>query len=605
MQGRVDFNLFVSTINPKYRKVKKIQLLIYFLLLFLCIALFSCQKEEEEHIDETEEETINAGSPLTDLLLRTAQNPGTFDDIIDGNSCASVVLPVTVVANGQQVTINTPEDILLVVQIFNLFPNDTDTLEINFPITLQLFDFTQVTINNQSELEAIAALCGANDGEIGCLDFVYPITFFTYNTDQQQTGTVAITNDVELFNFLQGLGPNDFISLDYPISVVLFDGSTVEVNSNQQLQTLIADCIENSNNNTIDISQFEEDLTTGIWYVNYFFDDYDETDNYADYEFTFALDGSAQAVKAGVTENGTWALVDDFKLDLFFGTNPPLDELDEDWEILEATAEIIKLKHISGSDGSIDFLTFGREPNTGGNNTELNLFIENLITGSWFVNLLEDNGNNHTSNFDGYEFTFLGNGSAVAVSGNNTINGFWTAEMDNGSLDFILNFETATNGNFSELNDDWDVLEATQTIIRLSDVNSSGGNDLLTFGREPNGGGGGPDPQELRDILQDGTWYVDKFLEDGDDETAEFNGYDFTFFSNQQVLAVKGSQTVDGIWIVTVTGQDLNFEFDMDSPINRADDDEYKVLQYFSNSVTFVTRDSNGDIEDTLIFKKN
>ena len=605
MQGRVDFNLFVSTINPKYRKVKKIQLLIYFLLLFLSIALFSCQKEEEEHIDETEEETINAGSPLTDLLLRTAQNPGTFDDIIDGNSCASVVLPVTVVANGQQVTINTPEDILLVVQIFNLFPNDTDTLEINFPITLQLFDFTQVTINNQSELEAIAALCGANDGEIGCLDFVYPITFFTYNTDQQQTGTVAITNDVELFNFLQGLGPNDFISLDYPISVVLFDGSTVEVNSNQQLQTLIADCIENSNNNTIDISQFEEDLTTGIWYVNYFFDDYDETDNYADYEFTFALDGSAQAVKAGVTENGTWALVDDFKLDLFFGTNPPLDELDEDWEILEATAEIIKLKHISGSDGSIDFLTFGREPNTGGNNTELNLFIENLITGSWFVNLLEDNGNNHTSNFDGYEFTFLGNGSAVAVSGNNTINGFWTAEMDNGSLDFILNFETATNGNFSELNDDWDVLEATQTIIRLSDVNSSGGNDLLTFGREPNGGGGGPDPQELRDILQDGTWYVDKFLEDGDDETAEFNGYDFTFFSNQQVLAVKGSQTVDGIWIVTVTGQDLNFEFDMDSPINRADDDEYKVLQYFSNSVTFVTRDSNGDIEDTLIFKKN
>lgn len=575
-------------------------------MLSLSIALFSCQKEEEEHIDETEEETINAGSPLTDLLLRTSQNPGTFDDIIDGNSCASIVLPVTVVANGQQVTINTPEDILLVVQIFNLFPNDTDTLEIIFPITLQLFDFTQVTINNQSELEAIAALCGANDGEIGCLDFVYPITFFTYNADQQQTGTVTITGDVELFNFLQGLGPNDFISLDYPISVVLFDGSTVEVNSNQQLQALIADCIENSNNNTIDISQFEEDLTTGIWYVNYFFDDYDETDYYADYEFTFALDGSAQAVKSGVTENGTWALVDDFKLDLFFGTNPPLDELDEDWEILEATTEIIKLKHISGSDGSIDFLTFGREPNTGGNNTELNLFIENLITGNWFVNLLEDNGNNHTSNFDGYEFTFLGNGSAVAVSSNNTINGFWTAEMDNGSLDFILNFETATNGNFSELNDDWDVLETSQTIIRLSDSNSSGGNDLLTFGREPNGGGGGgPDPQELRDILQDGTWYVDKFLEDGDDETAEFNGYDFTFFSNQQVLAVKGSQTVDGIWIVTVTGQDLNFEFDMDSPINRADDDEYKVLQYASNSVTFITRNSQGDIEDTLIFKKN
>lgn len=574
-------------------------------MLFLSIVLFSCQKEEEEHIDETDEETINAASPLTDLLLRTSQNPGAYDDVIDGNACASVVLPVTVIANGQQVTINTPEDILLVQEIFNLFPNDTDTLEIAFPITLELFDFTQITINNQAELDAIAALCGTNDGEIGCLDFVYPISFFTYNTDQQQTGTVTITSDLDLFSFLQALGPDDFISLNFPISVTLYDGSTVEVSSNQQLQTLIADCIANTNNNTIDISQFEEDLTTGIWYINYFFDDYDETNNYADYEFTFALDGSAAAVKAGVTVNGAWALVDDFKLDLFFGTNAPLDELDEDWEILEASAEIIKLKHISGSDGSIDYLTFGREPNTGGNNTELNLFIENLITGSWFVNLLEDNGSNHTSNFDAYEFTFLANGSAIAVSSSNTINGFWTAEIDGGDLDFIINFETTTNGDFSELNDDWDVLESTQIIIRLSDENSSGGTDRLTFGREPNGGGGGPNPQELRDILQDGTWYVDKFLDDGDDETSDFNGYDFTFFSNQTVLAKKGSQNVDGIWIVTVTGQDLNFEFDMDSPINSADDNEYKVLQYTATLVTLITRDSHGDIEDTLIFKKN
>ena len=109
----------------------------------------------------------------------------------------------------------------------------------------------------------------------------------------------------------------------------------------------------------------------------------------------------------------------------------------------------------------------------------------------------------------------------------NTINGFWTAEIDSGNLDFILNFETGTNSNFSELNDNWDVLEATQTIIRLSDV-SGGGTDLLTFGREPNGGGGGPDPQELRDILQAGTWYIEKYLEDGDDETSDFADFDFS-----------------------------------------------------------------------------
>jgi len=578
----------------------------FFAVLFLGLSLLSCQKEEEEHIDETQEETITASSPLTTLLLRTSQNPGTYDDIIDGNGCASVVLPITVVANGQQVTVNTPEDVLLILQIFNQFPNDTDTLQINFPITLELFDFTQVTVNSQVELDALAASCGANEVEIGCLDIVYPISFFTYNADQQQTGTVTINNDIELYSFLQNLGPDDFISLDFPISVVLEDGSTTEVSSHTALQTLITDCVANGGGDPIDISQFEEDLTTGVWYVAYFFDDYDETDNYAGYEFTFALDGTAQTVKAGVITAGTWALVDDFKIDLFFGTTDPLDELDEDWEILEATAEIITLKHISG-DGSTDFLTFSRNPNTGGNNTELNLFIENLITGNWYVNLLEENGTDHTSNFDAYEFTFFGNGSATAVSNGNTINGFWTAEVNSGNLDFIMNFETSTNGDFAALNDDWKVLEATQTIIRLSDVSGGGGGtDYLTFGREPNGGGGGgPDPQELRDILVSGTWYVEKFLDDGGDETSDFNGYDFNFYNNETVFASNGSEYVYGIWIITVTGTELNFEFDMDSPINGADDDEYKALQYTTTSVTFITRNSQGEIEDTLIFKKN
>ena len=604
MVGRVYLNLIVLSLNQYFFSVKKTQLLLYFIWLFLSVVLFSCQKEEKELIDETPEDTIAANSPLTELLLRTAQNPGAYDDLVDGNGCASIILPITVVANGQEVTINTPEDFLLIEQIFNQFPNDIDTLEISFPISLELFDFSQVTVNNQAELDALAATCSSNNTEIGCLDFVYPITFFTYNADQQQTGNITINNDLELFSFLQGLGPNDFIGLDFPISVILADGSTVEVSSNQQLQNLILDCVANTNTDPIDISQFEEDLTTGVWYVEYFFDDYDETDNYAGFEFSFALDGTAQAVKSGNTIAGTWALINDFKFDLFFGTNAPLDELDEDWEIMEASSRIIKLKHISRSDGSTDYLTFGRNPNTGGNNTELNLFIENLSTGSWFVNLLEENGSDHTANFNEYEFTFLRNGEAIAVSSNNTINGFWTAEIDSGNLDFILNFETGTNSNFSELNDNWDVLEATQTIIRLSDV-SGGGTDLLTFGREPNGGGGGPDPQELRDILQAGTWYIEKYLEDGDDETSDFADFDFTFFSNQTILATNGSENVDGIWIVTVIGQELNFEFDMDSPINGADDDEYKTLQYSPTSVTFITRNSDGEIEDTLIFKKN
>ena len=580
--------------------------------LILCFGLFltSCQKEEAEFIDETDQdETITSNSTLANLLIRTSQNPGSNDDIIDGNSCTQVRYPATVIANGQKVVLESEADISLIQAIFDQFPNDTDTLEIVFPITLILQDFSEVEINDQAELDALIAVC-QGESEIDCIDFVYPITVFTYNSNDEQTGTVTIDNDIELYLLLFNLDGDDIISIDFPISVILQDGTTVEVNSNQELEDILAnaDCEDEGEG---DLSEFEENLTTGSWYVTYYFDDFDETSDFEGYEFTFATDSTAQATNGTNIVPGTWKLTTSSTpdLELFFGTNDPFDELDEDWEIIEGTSEIIRLKDVSGSDGSVDYLTFERSPNTGGNNEEVNILIENLTTGSWFVTLFQDDSSDDTTDYNGYEFTFFTNGSATAVSSSETVNGFWSIDDDDDELDLVLNFDnTGSDDPFEDLNDDWDVLESSQVIIRLSDESSGGSEtDLLTFEREPNGGGGenDPDPQELRDILQAGTWYVDTFLEDGDNETDVFSGYDFTFFSNQTVTATNGSENVDGIWIVSVVGEELNFEFDMDSPINDADDDDYKVLQFSETSVTLIIRDSSGNIEDTLTFKKN
>ncbi|WP_339702203.1 hypothetical protein [uncultured Marixanthomonas sp.] len=580
--------------------------------LILCFGLFltSCQKEEAEFIDETDQdETITSNSTLANLMIRTSQNPGSNDDIIDGNSCTQVKYPATVIANGQKIVLESEADIPLIQAIFDQFPNDNDTLEIVFPITLILQDFSEVEINDQAELDALIAVC-QGESEIDCIDFVYPITVFTYNSNDEQTGTVTIDNDIELYLLLFNLDGDDIISIDFPISVVLQDGTTVEVNSNQELEDILvnADC---ENEGEGDLSEFEENLTTGSWYVTYYFDDFDETNDFEGYEFTFATDSTAQATNGTNIVPGNWKLTTSStpELELFFGTSDPFDELDEDWEIIEGTSELIRLKDVSGSDGSVDYLTFERNPNTGGNNEEVNILIENLTTGSWFVTLFQDDGDDDTTDYDDYEFSFFTNGSATAVSSSETVNGFWSIEDDDNGLELILNFENSGSDDpFEDLNDDWDVLESSQVIIGLSDESSGGSEtDLLTFEREPNGGGGGsdPDPQELRDILQAGTWYVDTFLEDGDNETSVFNGYDFTFFSNQTVTATNGSENVDGIWIVSVVGEELNFEFDMDSPINDADDDDYKVLQFSETSVTFIIRDSDGNIEDTLTFKKN
>ena len=108
------------------------------LLLLIGFAFTSCQKEDEEFIDLENEETVTANSVLTNLLIRSAQNFGIIDDLIDGNSCATIKFPFTVIANGQKVTLQNEDDFDIIEDIFNQFPNDQDTLEIVFPITLIL-----------------------------------------------------------------------------------------------------------------------------------------------------------------------------------------------------------------------------------------------------------------------------------------------------------------------------------------------------------------------------------------------------------------------------------------------------------------------------------
>ncbi|PKA83522.1 hypothetical protein ATE92_1677 [Ulvibacter sp. MAR_2010_11] len=579
-------------------------------MLIISMLFVSCQKEEQILIDENPEETITANSVLTNFILLSTQNDCDYDDIIDNHACGTVVLPVTVIVNGQEVVVSNEDDFATVQAIFDQFPGDEDTIEIVFPIDIQLKDYSQQTVNNQSELDAFITICEASGYEgISCVDFNYPVRFFVYNSNQQQTGTESLSNDIELYQFLNNLDVDDFISIDYPVSAVIH-GETFTANNNPELQEIIssADCYEIDPNYDI---QFIENLTSGNWYVSYYFDNYEETSSFGGYAFTFAGNNSAQASNGTTIIDGSWNVTNNVLpyLDLDFGTTTPFNKMDFNWEIIEGTSEIIRLRKISSGDGSVDYLSFNRTPSTGGNNEEVNNLIEILTTGIWYVNLYNDNGTDETCDYVAYEFTYFLNGTATATTETSTITGFWAVENSNG-LELVLNFDNGGSGSpLGDLNDDWSVIEATLDIIRLEDSSSGGGTDLLSFGRNPYdcGGGGGetPDPQELRDIMQVGTWYVDTFLDNGDNETADYNGFDFRFYANETVLASNGSESVYGIWIVTLVGDSLNFEFDMDSPLNGADDADYKVLQFSETSVTFVTRDSGGNIEDTLTFKKN
>jgi hypothetical protein len=103
-----------------------------------------------------------------------------------------------------------------------------------------------------------------------------------------------------------------------------------------------------------------------------------------------------------------------------------------------------------------------------------------LQLGTWKVALFNDSGNDETSNFLGYNFTFASNGTVNAVKNTSSINGVWDTKVDNNQNKFILDF--GTTNPFNELNEDWAILELTPVKIRLQHVSGgNGGTDLLTF----------------------------------------------------------------------------------------------------------------------------
>jgi hypothetical protein len=113
-------------------------------------------------------------------------------------------------------------------------------------------------------------------------------------------------------------------------------------------------------------SQITTTVTDGVWIVTLFKEDnIVQTNNYSGYSFTFATDGSLSATNGSVTQSGEWSTYTDSgytKLELMFdATDGPFEEISEDWRVLSRTATKIELKHVSGGDGSIDYLTFEKE----------------------------------------------------------------------------------------------------------------------------------------------------------------------------------------------------------------------------------------------------
>tara|TARA_R110002051_G_scaffold183039_3_gene252548 strand:- start:719 stop:1144 length:426 start_codon:yes stop_codon:yes gene_type:complete len=126
------------------------------------------------------------------------------------------------------------------------------------------------------------------------------------------------------------------------------------------------------------------------------------------------------------------------------------------------------------------------------NNSQQIAEIENTVeSGTWRITNFNDSGQNETSDFNGYDFSFNSDGSLVATNGSNTMTGTWSVTDDSNSsddsssdddIDFNIFFPVPDSNDFEDLNDDWDIVTTTSTRIELIDISGgNGGTDMLTF----------------------------------------------------------------------------------------------------------------------------
>ncbi len=118
--------------------------------------------------------------------------------------------------------------------------------------------------------------------------------------------------------------------------------------------------------------------------------------------------------------------------------------------------------------------------------------------------------------------------------------------------------------------------------------------------------------EEIESDITSGTWHVSYFNDSGNDETAQFGGYSFTFGSDGVLTASNGSNTYSGTWSVTDSNSnddsadDLHFNiyFNVTNFFEDLNDD-WEITSHSSTSLELLDVSGGNGGTDQLTFAKN
>ena len=344
------------------------------LKLFTAIALtaflgfISCQSEENEQVGSNPNANSST-SPTASNYERASMNDGSEDDFLDGNSCTELLFPLTATVNGQEVRILSKLDFSTVLDIMGEFNDDSDSVSFSFPISVKTSSYTEVVVNNQSELDALKQECENAESQgkdaISCVDIQFPITMLTYNVSLEQTGNVVVQSEKQLYTFMTDLNSDELFAVDYPINATLSNGTSVQVNSDAEFQNAISECVqyEDEQDDAEEAALEVEAILSGAKFTvdSYVLAGVNTANDYVNYTFEFTNDLKIIAkdtVNSTISDiEGTYAVSSETEvfLNTSFASNTAVSALGKDWIITTYNNTVVNLK--SKIDASVT-LTF-------------------------------------------------------------------------------------------------------------------------------------------------------------------------------------------------------------------------------------------------------
>jgi len=577
---------------------------VYVILFTIALIFTSCQTDRDDILQLDDQVTITNTSATAISIQQASSFDGSFDNIVDRSSCFALNFPYTVTANGLDITIDSIDDLRLIEEIFDSIDDDIDILNIIFPITITLPDFTEVTINSTEELRELAGDCieDGDDDDIECIDFVYPINFFTFNANEEQTGTVTVNSDRELRRFFASLDENDLISIEFPVILINTEGVEISVNSNAELRDAIEraknSCDEDDDDdfNDDDFSEerFDFLLTECSWIIREVRrDGVDRTEQFETFEMIFSDDNEVVVRdREGNILIGTWnsrVTEDGAKLNLEFDT---LVDFTLEWTVYEIADDTIKL--FSGEGNRIIMKQDCDD------DTDPDTLREVLRECSWIIKRVEFDGE-EINRLLGYEFQFMPEGVVTLSNGDVISEGSWEITTN----EFNRPVLAITLGGEPGVSFEWPLVDLRNERLKFEVE----GFELVLL-RECDESNDDSDISEIRNFLSGDEWIVTSFENEGIDETSFYEGFSLAFSPENRVVVSEGTDAIfSGLWrILRNDDDDIKFFLNLD---NESDFDLFDQLTeaWYIESVTadrveMVFEDENTNSKRVVFEKK-